>query len=99
MTTREMLEDRIVEMVFCPWQQLPEKLTKLGLKVNVTEKGESLVISNGHQVHGLTDIDPSTKAVIIGAVLSGSFRIGFYFPGLMPKIQKQWQENSRKKKN
>lgn len=97
MPTRELLEDRIVELVFCPWQELPEKLTKLGLKVNVTEDGESLIITNGYQVHGLTDIDPPTKAVIISAALSGSFRIGFYFPGLMPKIQKRWQEVTRKK--
>jgi hypothetical protein len=97
MTTRELLEDRIVELAFCPWEQLPEGLRKLGLKVDITENGESVIINNGHQMHGLTDIDPSTKAVIISAALSGSFEIGYYFPGLMPKVHARWQETSRQK--
>lgn len=94
---RELLEDRIVELVFCPWQELPTRLRKLGLSVETQENGESIVINNGHQTHGLTDIDPPTKAVMICAALTGSFRIGFYFPKLMPKIQAEWSSRSKKK--
>jgi hypothetical protein len=94
MTTLRMLEDRICELVFCPWTELPDRLRKLGLQVEVCEEGESIIINNGYQTHGLTDIDPPTKAVMICAALSGSFRIGFYFPGLMPKIQKRWKQDT-----
>ena len=93
MTTRELLEDRIVELVFCPWKELPDRLRKLGLDVRVEENGESIVMNNGHQTHGMTDVDPTTKAVMICAALSGSFRIGFYFPGLMQKVSAE-MENS-----
>ncbi len=95
MPTRELLEDRIVELVFCPWSELPAGLNKLGLKTEVTENGESVIINNGYQNHGLTDIDPTTKAVIISAAISGSFRVGFYFPGLLPKVKARWKKMSK----
>jgi hypothetical protein len=97
MCTRELLEDRIVDLVFSPWQELPEKLNRLGLKVEVTEDGESIIIYNAYQVHGMTDVDPPTKAVVIAAALSGCFRVGFYFPGLMPKVHKRWKQFNRLK--
>ena len=74
MPTREMLENRIVELVFCPWQELPDRLKKLGLSVDIQEDGESIIIDNGRQKHGLTDVDPPTKAVMISAAISGSAR-------------------------
>lgn len=96
MTTRELLEDRIVELVFCPWEELPDRLKALSLSVKVEENGESIIINNGGKNIGMTNIDPPTKAVMLCAAISGSFRIGFYFPGLMLKIQKRWKEVSRK---
>jgi hypothetical protein len=91
MPTTELLEDRIVELVFCPWSELPAGLNKLGLKTEVTENGEAIIIDNGYQKHGMTDIDPPTKAVVISAALSGCFRVGHFFPGLMPKIHQRWK--------
>ena len=92
MPTRELLEDRIVELVFAPWSDLPKGLRNLGLTIETAENGESIIINNGYQKHGMTDIDPPTKAVVISAALSGCFRVGHFFPGLMPKIHQRWKE-------
>ena len=85
-------------MVFCPWEQLPDHLRKLSLTVKISENGESIIINNGRQNIGLTDVDPPTKAVMLCAAISGSFRVGFYFPGLMPKVQQKWKEISKRSK-
>ena len=98
MPTRELLEDRIVELVFCPWHELPSHLKKLGLSVKTQENGEAIIINNSRQNIGLTDVDPPTKATMLCAAISGSFRVGFYFPGLMPKVQKKWKEVVKKSK-
>jgi hypothetical protein len=93
---REKLEDRIVELVFCPWQELPNELKKLGLDVEAEEEGE-IIINNGYQKYGLYDsIEPTIKAVIISGAISGSIRIGYHFPNLMQKVKKKWRENDKR---
>jgi hypothetical protein len=87
---REKLEDRIVELVFCPWQELPNELKKLGLDVEIQEEGKSILINNGYQKYGLYDnLEPTIKAVIISGAISGSIRIGYHFPDLMNKVKKK----------
>lgn len=88
--TLNILEQRIVELVFTPWNELPKEIERSGVKVEIHEDGGSLVIDNGAMRVGLMDCDPTTKAVQLGFALGGSVWASA-LPNLLPEVQKRWK--------
>ena len=92
MVTRERLEDRIVELAFCPWLTLPTGLRKLGLTVEMIEGGETIIICTSNKRIGFCDVDPSTKAYLIATAICNSYLFEPVFPGLTKKIKTRWEK-------
>lgn len=90
-----ILEQRITELVFTPLDKLPRELERLGVKVEIHEDGESLVIDNGSMRVGLMECDPITKAVQLGFALGGSFWASA-LPNLLPEVDKRWKNQKRR---
>lgn len=84
-------EARIVELVFAPWETLPGEFQKLGLKCELEENGETLLIRNETFGAGLTrSTDPINRAVLLAMVLCGSAWTHF-FPELLEKVDVEWK--------
>lgn len=90
-----MMEERIIQLVFAPWESLPGELKKLGLQCQLEEHGETLLIRNESFGTALTrNTDPINKAVVIAWVLCGPDWIMF-FPHLLRKVDLKWKEINR----
>ena len=74
-----MMEERIIYLAFASWESLPAELKKLGLKCELEENGETLLIRNETFGTALTrNTDPINTAVIIAWVLCGPSWAQFY---------------------
>lgn len=94
---QELVENRIVELAFTPWSELPAALRRIGLKVEVEEEGHTLVIQGESMRVGLIDTDYTTKAVQIAFAYCGA-RWASFLPNLLSKVDKEWKQRSRTKK-
>lgn len=90
------IENIICDLVFTDWDKLPAKLTRLGIRFDLFEDGESLFIDNGRMRVGLMDSDPITKAVQFGFGLVGE-RWANQLPNLLKKVDKEWKQRRKKK--
>lgn len=89
------MEERIIELVFAPWETLPAELKKLGLKCELEENGETLLVRNESFGTALTrNTDPINKAVIIALALCGP-SWGRFYPQLLEKIDKEWKQRRK----
>lgn len=94
---QDLIENRIVDLAFTPWADLPQELRRIGLKVEVEEEGHTLIIQGDSMRVGLTDTDYTTKAVQIAFAYCGA-RWAAFLPNLLPKIDAEWKQRSRTKK-
>ncbi len=89
----DLIENRIVELAFSPWNKLPNQLKRIGLKVYLEEDGETLIIDGDNLRVGFSDVDPVTKAVLIATAYCGSTRFSTFFPNLLKKVDRRWKLN------
>lgn len=82
---QNLMEDRIVDLAFTPWDELPEKLQELNLHVEICDQGKVIRIRNSILELGLTDTDPQVTAAVIAFMLSGVLWSRIY-PDLIDKV-------------
>lgn len=93
------MEERIIYLSFAPWESLPAELKKLGLKCELQEHGETLLIRNESFGTGLTrSTDPINKAAVIAWALCGPEWMRL-FPYLLRKVDAQWKKFAYRRKN
>lgn len=86
------MEERIIYLSFLAWESLPAELKKLGLKVQLEEHGETLLIGNESFGTALTqNTDPINKAAVIAWVLCGREWMRL-FPYLLRKVDLKWKK-------
>jgi len=91
MTVIDLIENRIVELAFLSWSELPSQLKRIGLKVSLEEDGETLIVDGDNLRVGFSDVDPVTKAVLLATVYCGSVRFSMFFPNLLKKVDRRWK--------
>lgn len=91
-------ESIIVELVFTPWEELPNKLKKLGVEFTLYEDRDLIGITNSQMSAGITKgLDPITTAVQFGFGFCG-MNWTKVLPTLLDKVNKRWKEESKRGK-
>ncbi len=96
MDLMNMVNDRLVEMIFAPTSETAVWLQTLGMEVISQEEGMFTIYNPGMNVRSIIDddLDPINKAVAVSSILGGELWMQA-FPGLLGMVNKERKLRSR----
>lgn len=97
MDVMDMVNEKLVEMIFAPASNTAAWLQTLGMVQVTRQEGDVFTMYNpGMNTHGVIydDLDPISKAIAVGSLLGGGVWTDA-FPGLLDRVNKEQKLRSK----